>query len=388
MTSPGRIDAAPKAFSADGTSPVTRARTPRLRSAPIAAITTAAPVMSRFMVCIAALGLIEMPPVSNVMPLPTKTMVSRPRSPGARGVVEADEPRLVRRAVPDGEDAAEAVALEPAVVPDVDVEAAARRPRHEPTARAAPGPSRWTGSGRTSATATRHALARPPRSTIGERRLGNAGERDRRRACAWSARTCVRTGSRRGRRPRRTRPAGRRRRALRSPSRRSRQLRAARADGRRPLDGSRRRSRCQARPGRSTRNATRATSLAATISWRTTSPPRTRRVSPSSRANASTPTSSRACCRCGVDDIGAALAGVADRERRRRDAERAARPRRRATVRQRAREARSHGRQALRKHVGPRTVLMHLPGSCAVSLSTSGRHAAERLLRAPSPPRR
>ena len=38
----------------------------------VAARTAAAPAMSDFIVCMPWAGLIEMPPVSNVMPLPTR----------------------------------------------------------------------------------------------------------------------------------------------------------------------------------------------------------------------------------------------------------------------------------------------------------------------------
>ncbi len=63
------------AFSAAATSPITRTGQPTSASAAIVAITTAPPVMSRFMLIIAAPGLMVRPPVSKVMPLPTSATV-------------------------------------------------------------------------------------------------------------------------------------------------------------------------------------------------------------------------------------------------------------------------------------------------------------------------
>ena len=72
-TSPGRIEFAPTAFSAIGRSPVTRTWQSISGRAAITAATTAAPVMSRFIATIDWPGLIESPPLSKVMPLPTST---------------------------------------------------------------------------------------------------------------------------------------------------------------------------------------------------------------------------------------------------------------------------------------------------------------------------
>ena len=63
------------AFSAAGTSPTTGTGQPTSASAAMTDITTAPPVMSRFMLTIASPGLIDRPPVSKVMPLPTSTTV-------------------------------------------------------------------------------------------------------------------------------------------------------------------------------------------------------------------------------------------------------------------------------------------------------------------------
>ena len=86
------------------------------------ASTTAPPVMSRFMLTIASAGLMERPPVSKVIPLPTRT-----RCGGLAGalrgcVLELDQPRRGGRALPDAEDAAEAVGLELLDVPDLGLE--------------------------------------------------------------------------------------------------------------------------------------------------------------------------------------------------------------------------------------------------------------------------
>ena len=80
-TSPGRSALPPIAFSAAGTSPVTRNGQPIRPSAASTAITTAPPVMSRFMVDMASPGLIDRPPLSKVMPLPTRTTRGALRAP-------------------------------------------------------------------------------------------------------------------------------------------------------------------------------------------------------------------------------------------------------------------------------------------------------------------
>ena len=61
------------AFSAAATRPVTLTGTSSAASAPMVAMTTAPPVMSRFMFTIDSPGLMDSPPVSKVMPLPTIT---------------------------------------------------------------------------------------------------------------------------------------------------------------------------------------------------------------------------------------------------------------------------------------------------------------------------
>ena len=85
ITSPGRIEVPLIEFSAAGTSPMTRTGQSTSGSAAIAAITAAAPLMSRFMVSMLSAGLMSSPPLSKVMPLPTSTTVGIFR-PAPRGV--------------------------------------------------------------------------------------------------------------------------------------------------------------------------------------------------------------------------------------------------------------------------------------------------------------
>ena len=59
-------------FSVAGTTPMHRTRAPRRAIATIAQITAAPPDMSSFILSMLSDGLIEMPPVSNVMPFPTR----------------------------------------------------------------------------------------------------------------------------------------------------------------------------------------------------------------------------------------------------------------------------------------------------------------------------
>ena len=58
-------------LSVIGVNDTTRVVAPRAGSAHMAAITAAAPAMSLFISIIESAGLIERPPESNVMPLPT-----------------------------------------------------------------------------------------------------------------------------------------------------------------------------------------------------------------------------------------------------------------------------------------------------------------------------
>ena len=69
--SPGRCALPPGIFSTAGTMPVTATGGFRRAIARIAPITAAPPAMSYFIFSMPSEGLIEMPPVSNVTPLPT-----------------------------------------------------------------------------------------------------------------------------------------------------------------------------------------------------------------------------------------------------------------------------------------------------------------------------
>ena len=85
ITSPGRSEPPEIEFSAAATSPTTGTGQPTAPSAAMVAMTAPPPVMSRFMLAIASPGLMEMPPVSKVMPLPTSTTGGVRRSPRPLG---------------------------------------------------------------------------------------------------------------------------------------------------------------------------------------------------------------------------------------------------------------------------------------------------------------
>ena len=74
-TSPGRCAVPDGMFSAIGTVAITSIGSRSRAASTTVAITAAAPPMSEVMWCMLAAGLIEMPPVSNVMPLPTRATV-------------------------------------------------------------------------------------------------------------------------------------------------------------------------------------------------------------------------------------------------------------------------------------------------------------------------
>ena len=69
-TSPGRWAVAEGMFSAMGTVAITSIGRFSAATSSMVAITAAAPAMSEVMWCIWAAGLMEIPPVSKVMPLP------------------------------------------------------------------------------------------------------------------------------------------------------------------------------------------------------------------------------------------------------------------------------------------------------------------------------
>ena len=71
-------------FSAIGTVAVTATGSSSVAASTVVAITAAAPPMSDVMWSMFAAGLIEMPPVSNVMPLPTSATFARGDGPPAQ----------------------------------------------------------------------------------------------------------------------------------------------------------------------------------------------------------------------------------------------------------------------------------------------------------------
>ncbi len=73
-TSPGRCAVPDGMFSTMPTSPTASTLARRPASAAISPITAAPPAMSNFMSSMPPAGLMEMPPVSKVTPLPTKAM--------------------------------------------------------------------------------------------------------------------------------------------------------------------------------------------------------------------------------------------------------------------------------------------------------------------------
>ena len=82
-TSPGRCALPDGMFSTRPTTPTASTWAPRAASARIRPITVAAPAMSHFISSMLAAGLIEMPPVSKVTPLPTKASGAGCASPAA-----------------------------------------------------------------------------------------------------------------------------------------------------------------------------------------------------------------------------------------------------------------------------------------------------------------
>ena len=107
-------------FSAIGTVAVTATGSSSVAASTVVAITAAAPLMSDVMWSMFAAGLIEMPPVSNVMPLPTSATCAR--GDGATRPAQPHQPRLARRALPHPEHAAEPGLGERGVVEHLDLE--------------------------------------------------------------------------------------------------------------------------------------------------------------------------------------------------------------------------------------------------------------------------
>ncbi len=130
-------------FSAIGTVAVTATGSSSFAASTVAAITAAAPPMSDVMWSMLAAGLIEMPPVSNVIPLPTSATLARgdgppdQRSRTSRGL--RDEPCA------DAEHAAEPGLGERGVVEHLDLDARGLGQLDAPARRTSPGTGRSAG---------------------------------------------------------------------------------------------------------------------------------------------------------------------------------------------------------------------------------------------------
>ena len=127
-TSPGLIARPPGMFSVEGTTPMTRTGTLSSDSARMAPITAAPPAMSTFIRSMPSAGLMEMPPVSNVMPLPTRPSVTaggRVR----RLVPEHDHARRLRAALRDAEQQPHPELRDPVFVEDLHCQPGVRRER-------------------------------------------------------------------------------------------------------------------------------------------------------------------------------------------------------------------------------------------------------------------
>ena len=98
-TSPGRCAVPDGMFSAIGTVAITSIGNRNWAASVTVAITAAAPPMSEVMWCIDAAGLIEIPPVSNVTPLPTSATFF-----ACFGFLASFEPRWVSRTSRGGRD--------------------------------------------------------------------------------------------------------------------------------------------------------------------------------------------------------------------------------------------------------------------------------------------
>src|SRR3954447_12008717 len=131
-------------FSAIGTVAVTVTGSSSRAASTVVATTAGAPAMSEVMWSMCGAGLIEMPPVSNVTPLPTSATDARgagppdQRSRSSRGLRDDPAPpqrRFPHRPGPAPEDAAVPACRERRVVEDLDLEpgrlAQRRGPRGE-----------------------------------------------------------------------------------------------------------------------------------------------------------------------------------------------------------------------------------------------------------------
>ena len=125
-TSPGFIARPPGMFSVDGDDDDRRGSATRSSATRgSAAMTVAPPAMSSFIRSMPSAGLIEMPPVSNVMPLPTKPSTGE-RWRAFRLVARDEHPRRLGTPSRDAEEQAHAELLHPLLVEHVDGDARQR----------------------------------------------------------------------------------------------------------------------------------------------------------------------------------------------------------------------------------------------------------------------
>ena len=115
-------------FSVAGTMPMTRAGTPSLPMARMAPTTAAPPAMSCFICSMCSAGLIEMPPLSNVTPLPIRPSTGLPGAPsGSWRMTISRGGSALPRATPCSSPHAEAV--DGRLVQHFDADAGAARQR-------------------------------------------------------------------------------------------------------------------------------------------------------------------------------------------------------------------------------------------------------------------
>ena len=123
MTSPGRYAAPPTRVLGERQEPGHLAPAPRARGRPPARrARSRTPLMSVFIASMPSAGLMSRPPVSKVMPLPTRTTRGVRAVRAVGHVVELDQPRRGGGGGTDREQATEALGPQLALVPDPHVE--------------------------------------------------------------------------------------------------------------------------------------------------------------------------------------------------------------------------------------------------------------------------
>ena len=127
-TSPGFIARPPGMFSVVGTTPTTRIGAFSSAIARMAQTTAAPPAMSSFIRSMPSAGLIEIPPVSNVIPLPTRPRTGRLRR-ARRIVAQDDDPRRLAAAARHAEQQPHAEPLDLLLVEHLDADAGVPRDR-------------------------------------------------------------------------------------------------------------------------------------------------------------------------------------------------------------------------------------------------------------------